>query len=143
MMRTEAAFAWSIWLVAVAGLGLSACTGTSGSKTPAGLVGQPLRVAVERYGASSDERELTVHPGEELPEFYNGLYPAVIDTLSAGTDARVRQLRWTGDARASSSLGRAWQRLRPGTPNRAVWAVERGGEWVVVDALEWGADVEF
>ena len=142
-MRTEAACAWSVWLVAVAGLGLSACTGTSGSQTPGGLVGQPLRIAVERYGASGVESELTVHPGEELPEFNSGLYPAVVDTLSAGTEARIRQFTWTGDARAASSLGRAWQKVWRGSPSRAVWAVERGGEWIMVDALEWGADVEF
>lgn len=127
---------------ALSALGLSGCTSPVVG-TPDGLVGQPMHVAIERYGASGVESERVVRPGEALPEFYNGLYPAVIDTLSAGTEARVRQLLWAGDERAGSAIGRAWQKVVPGTPSRVVWAVERGGEWVVVDALEWSSDVEF
>lgn len=84
--------------------------------------GKPLDDAVERYGAPSSDDVRTIRSGEMLPEFYGGLYAPVLDTLSVGTTVDVRQVMW----------GR-----------RVAWAVERGGEWIVVDAMEWDADVEF
>lgn len=132
-----------ILLIGAGSICLSACVGSTGSSTPDRLVGEPLHVAVERFGPSSDDDTLTVRHGDRLAEFYNGLYPTVIDTMRVGSVAHVRQLMWTGDSSAAGALGRAWRSVWPNTPSRAVWAVERNGEWVTVDALEWDDDVEF
>lgn len=87
--------------------------------------GKPVQEAIARFGTPSSDGVVTVRHGEQLYEFQNGLYPTAIDTLAAGASADVRQVMWDG------------------RPERAVWAVERDGIWVVVDAMEWDADVEF
>lgn len=111
-------------------LAFALCAGALGCtrdavRTPEGLIGSPLDQALDRFGIPTSERTLELRSDTLLLEYQNGLYPAILDTLTEGTSASVRQATWEGK------------------PERAVWAVERGGQWVVVDALEWDADVQF
>lgn len=105
-------------------VGVSACGG-GGVRDLLESEGQPVETAIARFGTPSSDGIMTVGADTLLHEFQNGLYPTVIDTLSPGTEAQVRQLKWDG------------------RPERAVWAVERDGQWIVVNAIEWDANVQF
>ena len=89
------------------------------------LDGQSEADVREAFGEPESDTSFTVYPGVALPEFQSGLYDAVVAGLSEGDSVTVRQWRWAG------------------TRNRAVWFVERGGQWTVADALEWDSDVQF
>lgn len=121
---------------------LAACRG-GGVRTPENLVGQPFRVAVDRYGPPQLDAVGTFPSDTLLHEYENGLYDAVLDTLAEGARVRIRHASWPGDPPAESRLGEAWQKLWPGALTRDVWAVWRGGTWEVVDAMEYGPDVQF
>lgn len=104
-------------------LGLSACI--TEPRTPVGLVGRPLDVALTRYGRPETDRVLDVRKGERLMELRSGLYRTVLDTLAEGSTARVREVHWGQVVR------------------RAAWAVERDGRWMTVDALRWPGWIQF
>lgn len=116
-------FPVSLGVAALIGLGgLGGCSG--GVRVPPDVIGQPLDAAAERFGAAASDTVLVLGRGASLYEYQGGLHQTLLDTLRAGTTVRVREQNWDD-------------------PNRAVWAVERNGRWVVVDALEWDGDVEF
>ena len=89
------------------------------------MIGEPFDRVLERYGTPASDTVLTIRASDSLYEFQNGLYTTVLDTLSQGETATVRQATWSGE------------------PRRAVWGVQRRGRWVIVDMLEWTADIQF
>lgn len=125
MTRSPVRFLWSaLGVGAVFVMSLSSCS-QKPVRAPGSMIGEPFDQALEQYGTPASDTVLTVRPGDSLYEFQNGLYTTVLDTLSEGETATVRQATWSGD------------------PRRAVWGVRRGGGWVIVDMLEWAADVQF
>lgn len=125
MTRLPARLLWSVLSIgAVLLMSLSSCS-QKPVRSSDGMVGETFDRALARFGTPATDTVLTIRPGDSLYEFQNGLYTTVLDTLSQGQSADVRQATWTGE------------------PRRAVWGVQRSSRWVIVDMLEWDSDVEF
>lgn len=98
------------------------------SRSQAELVGRPFDEVLAIYTPPTSDLVITIDKGSRLNELQGGLYKVVLDTLSAGASADVRQATWTGDDQPQE---------------RRIWGARREGVWVVVDALEWDKGVRF